>query len=226
MKYKYVFFDRDGVLTRSKPETEAWKKAEIEGWSGREYRMDYDRMMRLFTAAGYPKTGLKSVEEEITFWLRYWVCLLREEGVTDLPEEKAWILHRGTWLRGHMLWPDTIDALEYFRNHGYRMGVISDTSPSLELTLRAVGIADYFESFTCSSLVGAMKPDERIYRAALHTLGAAEEESLYVDDYEPEADGARALGLTAFHLVRSGPCTSRWDIPGLQSMVDYAERNG
>lgn len=226
MKFRYAFFDRDGVLTRPNPETEAWKKTAIEQWSGRPYLMDYERMMRLFAKASYPDNGLKSVEQEIAFWLRYWACLLWEEGVLDAPEEKAQILHQGTWLRGHVLWADAEPTLERFRSVGIRMGVISDTSPSLELTLRAAGIARYFESFTCSSLAGAMKPDPRIYRIALDSLGAAAEESLYVDDYAPEADGARVLGMTAFHLDRGGVCASEWDIPDLCALTHFMEKSG
>ena len=71
------------------------------------------------------------------------------------------------------------------------MGVISDTSPSLRLTLKNSGLSDYFESTTCSAFAGCMKPDPRIYRQALSAMGARAEESLYVDDYEPESDGAR-----------------------------------
>lgn len=58
-----------------------------------------------------------------------------------------------------LLFPETVETLEYFRSYGYKMGVISDTSPSLEYTLRQLGIDGYFTSFTASSLVGAGKPE-------------------------------------------------------------------
>jgi HAD superfamily hydrolase (TIGR01509 family) len=69
------------------------------------------------------------------------------------------------------------------------MGVISDTSPSLELSLQQLGIADYFSSFTASSLVGAGKPSPIIFNAALASLGVSAAESLYVDDYDPKRTG-------------------------------------
>ncbi len=47
------------------------------------------------------------------------------------------------------------------------MGVISDTSPSLEYTLQQLGIAKYFTSFTASSLVGAGKPREQGFTSFL-----------------------------------------------------------
>ena len=42
------------------------------------------------------------------------------------------------------------------------MGVISD----LRLSLETAGIGDYFACAICSVLVGAMKPDPHMYRAA------------------------------------------------------------
>ena len=62
------------------------------------------------------------------------------------------------WCNGdRALFPETVEVLEYFYKNGYKMGVISDTSPSLEYTLQQLGIAKYFTSFTASSLVGAGK---------------------------------------------------------------------
>ena len=50
-----------------------------------------------------------------------------------------------------------------------------------------------------------MKPEPAIYQAALDALGTTAAESLYVDDYNMEAEGARSLGFTAFHIDRSRP---------------------
>ena len=116
-----------------------------------------------------------------------------------------------------------MEALEYFQGRGYKMGVISDCPPSLELTLEDCGLHRYFTSFTASSLVGAMKPDPIIFNAALKALGVAAEESIYVDDYPPEADGARALGFTAFLIDRKGG-GGPWTINNLRQVVDFAER--
>ena len=105
------------------------------------------------------------------------------------------------------------------------MGVISDTSPSLEYTLQQLNIAGYFTSFTASSLVGAGKPDPAIYEAALKAQNVTAEESLYVDDTEEEAEGARALGFTSFHLDRSGKAGGKWTIHNLMQVIDFVESN-
>jgi HAD superfamily hydrolase (TIGR01509 family) len=104
------------------------------------------------------------------------------------------------------------------------MGVISDTSPSLQLTLEAVGLAKYFTSFTASSLVGAGKPSPIIFNAALNAQNVTAEESLYVDDYDVEADGAREQGFTSFLIDRDNQHTGQWVIKSLKEMVDFVER--
>lgn len=223
MILRAAFFDRDNTLLHMDPALRAARTAKIEGWTGRPYHQTYEEMMELFRRAGYPEEGLKSVQEEICFWRRYYRELLEEEGVTDCLEERAEELWDMTWLKGYQLFPETREVLDWFRSRGVRMGVISDTSPSLPLTLEAAGIGEYFGCAVCSDLVGAMKPDPAIYRAALATLGVPAEESLYVDDYDVEADGARALGFTAFHIDRSRSGDGRWRINSLSAIVEFLQ---
>ena len=125
------------------------------------------------------------------------------------------------WFRNVPAWKDRVALPQHFAAHGYRMGVISDTFPSLRLTLEAVGLDQYFEVFVCSDQVGVMKPEPLIYQTALSRMGVSAQESLYVDDYDVEADGARALGFTAFHICRDSEPKECWDIASLQDMVEF-----
>lgn len=122
------------------------------------------------------------------------------------------------------MFPETIEVLEYFHSHGYKMGVISDTSPSLEYTLQQLGISKYFTSFTASSLVGAGKPSPIIFNAALNAQGVSAKESIYVDDYKPEADGAREQGFTSFLIDRKGENNEAWTIQSLKQLIDFVEK--
>ena len=74
MRFKAIFFDRDGTLLTLSPDLRDKRNALIEGWSGKEFHLEYPKMMDLFDRAGYPKEGYKSVEEETAFWRRYWWC--------------------------------------------------------------------------------------------------------------------------------------------------------
>lgn len=224
MKFKAIYFDRDNTITRKNNKIAEWQKQQIESWSGQTYCMDYEKTMKLFDLAGYPKKGLKSVEEEIEFWNRYYVQLLLNEGISEEVEQKGRRLFENIWLKDRELFPEVLEVFSFFKNNGYKIGIISDTSPSLSLTLEAVGLKEYIDCYICSDLVGVMKPDRRIYQAALDALGARAEEAIYVDDYDIEADGARSMGFTAFHIKREGELQSEWEISSLKDIISYVNK--
>ncbi len=224
MEYKALFFDRDGTLTYFTKEKEQWRDKIISEWSGKPFELSYDKMMELFIQASEGRAPwYRNLDDERQFFRRYYKYLLIGEGVTDRIEEKAQLLFNELWCNGdRKLFPETIEVLEYFRSRGYRMGVISDTSPSLEFTLQQLGVAEYFDSFTASSLVGAGKPSPIIFNAALEALGVTAAESIYVDDYQPEADGAREQGFTSFLIDRSGR-RADWTITDLRQLIEFVE---
>ena len=224
-KYKAIFFDRDGTLTYFTAEKEAWRDKTISEWSGKSFELNYDKMMSLFNLASEGrKPWYKTLQDEQEFFKRYYYHLLVGEGVTEDVENKAELLKNELWCNGdRALFSDTAEVLEYFKKHGYKMGVISDTSPSLEFTLQQLGIAKYFTSFTASSLVGAGKPSPIIFNAALEAQEVSASESIFVDDCKEEADGAREQGFTAFFLDRSGKAKDEWTINNLKQLIDFVE---
>ena len=226
MKYKAIFFDRDGTLTYFDKNKEKWRDNIIEEWSGKTFELPYEKMMKLFNMASEgKKPWYKTLDDERNFFKRYYEFLLVEEGVVVNIEERAEILFNELWCNGdRKLFPETIEVLEYFKSKGYKMGVISDTSPSLEYTLQQLGIAKYFTSFTASSLVGAGKPSPIIFNAALTAQGVTAEESIYVDDYKPEADGAREQGFASFWIDRDGSNDNKWKIINLKQLIEFVEK--
>lgn len=225
MKYKAIFFDRDGTLTYFDKEKEIWRDQIISRWSGKPFELPYDKMMKLFNLASQgKKPWYKTVDDEREFFKRFYRQLLINEGVKEDIDVRARLLFNELWCnKARALFPETVEVLEYFYRNGYKMGVISDTSPSLEYTLQQLGIAKYFTSFTASSLVGAGKPSPIIFNAALNAQGVTAQDSLYVDDYKPEADGAREQGFTSFLIDRSGNNTDKWSIQSLKQLIDFVE---
>lgn len=227
-KYKAVFFDRDGTLVRNDPAWTVFRDQKLKEWSGKEFDASYEYFMKFFdrvNAGGFPFAPYKTVEDELAFFRQWYLYVFEDMGITEKTGERADLLVEKLWYLKKQPYEETAEVLEYFRGEGYQMGVISDSPPSLEWTLKDCGLHGYFTSFTASSLVGAMKPDPVIFNAALQAQGVAAEESLYVDDYPPEADGARALGFTAFHIDREGG-GGPWTINNLRQVVDFARNGG
>lgn len=229
MKYKAIFFDRDGTLVRGDPAWTRFRNERLEQWSGREFDSSYDYFMKMFQRVqegGFPFAPYKTVEQELDFFRQWYLYVFEDMGITEKTAERADMLVEKLWYLKKHPYPETVEVLEYFMNKGYKMGVISDSAPSLEMTLEDCGLHKYFTSFTASSLVGAEKPDPIIFNAALEAQGVTAEESLYVDDYRPEADGARALGFTSFLLDRQGiEPEDPFTIGNLRELVNFVERN-
>jgi haloacid dehalogenase superfamily, subfamily IA, variant 3 with third motif having DD or ED/haloacid dehalogenase superfamily, subfamily IA, variant 1 with third motif having Dx(3-4)D or Dx(3-4)E len=227
MKYKAIFFDRDGTLVHGNPEKILWRNETIASWSGKPFELDYEKWTALFKKANNGRNPWyqKTVEDEKALTKRYYYHLLIGEGISEKLDLRAHQLFDAMWHENNppIPYPETVEVLEYFYSQGYKMGVISDTSPSLQLTLEKAGIAHYFTSFTASSLVGAMKPDPIIFNAALRAQNVTANESLYVDDYDAEADGARKLGFTSFLIDREDENKSPFAIKNLKEMIAYVE---
>lgn len=226
MKYKAIFFDRDGTLTYFNEQKEEWRDQIISEWSGIPFQLPYEKMMNLFKLASEgKKPWYKTLDDEREFFKRFYRHLLIGEGIECDIENRAELLFNELWCNGdRALFAETIEVLEYFKNHGYKMGVISDTSPSLEYTLQQLGVEKYFTSFTASSLVGAGKPSPIIFNAALEAQGVSAQESIYVDDYKVEADGAREQGFTSFYIDRSADNADKWTINNLKQLIEFVEK--
>lgn len=77
--------------------------------------------------------------------LRFYKLLLEEEGIKEKVDDRATMLFSQLWCNNdRLLFPEVTNVLEYFKSKGFKMCVISDTSPSLQLTLEQLGIAHYF----------------------------------------------------------------------------------
>ena len=172
---------------------------------------------RRLDAAYRNAKSLSSVDQD--FWSTYYRHLLESLGAPAAlgPELVAATQRSDHWRRVR---PGTRQVLEKLRAGGRRLGVIANSDGHIEDALRAAGLGDCFESFTDSGLVGSEKPDPGIFRAALESLDARAEESLYVGDiYSVDYLGATGVGMSAVLLDVAG--TYREDaLPRLESLEE------
>jgi putative hydrolase of the HAD superfamily len=91
------------------------------------------------------------------------------------------------------------------RLHGrYRLGIVSNFYGNLEAVCRETGLSPHLDAAIDSAVVGAEKPDRRIFEAALSAVGVAPSEALFVGDSLPR-DMAGALALGMPHVwIRAG----------------------
>jgi len=120
--------------------------------------------------------------------------------------------------------PRAVEVLRDLRAAGYRLGVISNATPTLAEILRRTGLAPYMDTITCSSDVGAEKPHPKIFHAAVARAEVPPEKAVHVgDSYEADYLGARRAGLHALFLCREGappvPCPSIRSLGELSALL-------
>jgi putative hydrolase of the HAD superfamily len=103
------------------------------------------------------------------------------------------------------LYPETIDVLKGLRDCGLELGIISNFDSRLFGVLKGLGIADYFDTITISSLARSAKPAAGIFRLALEKHALDPEEALHVgDSLRDDVFGAQKVGLAAVLIRRQG----------------------
>lgn len=92
--------------------------------------------------------------------------------------------------------PDTVEVLNYLKEHGYRVGLLSNWSDEVATVWESVPISKLFDTAIFSCRVGMMKPDPRIYLLAAEQMGVKPEECLFIGDGgSRELSGAGKVGM-------------------------------
>ena len=94
------------------------------------------------------------------------------------------------------------ELIEYARGlrPRYRTGILSNSFVGArEREQEAYGFEDLVDVIVYSHECGMSKPDPRIYTLTCERLGVRPEETVFVDDYGPNATAAREAGLHGVH---------------------------
>ena len=91
-----------------------------------------------------------------------------------------------------------------------------------------LGLEREADAVVLSFEVGVAKPDPGIYRAALDALDARPEEAVFVDDQAAYCEGAEAIGIRSFLILRDdaapaegfGAAGDRVVLHDLRSLLD------
>jgi putative hydrolase of the HAD superfamily len=101
------------------------------------------------------------------------------------------------------LYDDALPVLEWLRDHGLLIGLLSNSSRDLDEFVAHHGLL--VDAVLTSHVHGKTKPHEAIFRALLERLGVSAGDSAMVGDtVEDDVEGARAVGMRAVLLDREG----------------------
>jgi len=94
-----------------------------------------------------------------------------------------------------------IELMRELKASGLKMAMLTNNVREWEPLWRSMmPVDEIFEAVVDSAFVGCRKPEPRIYELTLERIGMAAEACLFVDDLQPNCDGAEAIGMSAVHF--------------------------
>ncbi len=169
------------------------------------------------TSAPEPTTEFSLLDLSMTVMRRE--CeFIREVSIETHVEQIAWeLLQSGYYLfaaNSITLYDDAIPTLQYFRDEGFKLAIVSNWDTPLDPLTERLGIAEYFDAIVASHdvRVRSEKPDPHIFNYALAAVGVSAEEVVHVGDtYQTDIVGAKNVGVRPILLDRDGTQASRWN---------------
>ena len=98
---------------------------------------------------------------------------------------------------------DSIPTLRALREVGVRTCLLSNAGVPIRSVLDRDGISPWVDAVVLSYEVGCVKPDHRIFEAALEALGLPASDVLMVGDNAKDDGGGAAIGLRTLILPRT-----------------------
>lgn len=206
MKYKYIFFDLDHTLWDFDANAKATlQQLHIDLNLVEKGVHDFDLFHRNYLAhnetlwARYRNGHIKQDELRIK---RMWLTLLDfriadEELARQLSELFLQLLPTRT-----ILFPDTVEILQYLQTKGYEMHLITNGFEKTQHSkLKSSGLDVFFREVITSESSNSLKPQKEIFDYALFKSGATVDESIMIgDSIEVDIAGAMAAGMDQVHV--------------------------
>jgi putative hydrolase of the HAD superfamily len=196
-----VLFDVDFTLVKPGPDLGP------EGYQllGRRFGLELDpeRYAEARAAAVETVERHPELDHDEEVWVLFTERIIRGMGGdSDRAYECAVEMTRA-WERAENfeLYEDTLPVLAALREHGLKIGLVSNTGRDLHAFIEHHKLD--VDAAVSSGAHGKTKPHPAIFLAALEQLGVTAEEAAMVGDSpEDDVDGAKALGMRAFLIDR------------------------
>jgi putative hydrolase of the HAD superfamily len=103
------------------------------------------------------------------------------------------------------LFPEARPTLQRLRERGIPLGLVTNGDATQQrFKIERHDLARYFDVMVIEGEFGAGKPDEAVYRHALHALDAEPADACMVgDNLEYDVEGARRIGIAAVWVDRA-----------------------
>ena len=204
-----IFFDMNGTLRTRIPD-QAWQ----------------DQSFKLLLKLLEQPDASPTLPEELTRRYKAYTRWANENGISlseaeiwsewvapDLPAELTGpcapelLLALRNYKGRTVLLPEAAAIIAELHRRGYRLGVISNTTSSIDLPrfIKENDLENYFEAVILSATFGYRKPSPEIFLEAANRLGLPPAECVYIgNNYVNDILGPRNAGYAMAMLVGSG----------------------
>jgi HAD superfamily hydrolase (TIGR01549 family) len=212
-----VLFDVDFTLVKPGPDLGP------EGYQalGRRFGLDLDPARyadaRAAAVAAVERHPELDHDEEV--WVLFTERIIRGMGGDSERAYECAVEMTRAWehAENFELYEDTMPVLGALREHGLKIGLVSNTGRDLNAFIghHALDV----DAAVSSGAHGKTKPHPAIFRAALEQLGVTAEEAAMVGDSpEDDVEGAKALGMRAFLIDRDDRFPEVERLPDLMAL--------
>ena len=145
------------------------------------------------------------LEHDEEVWLRFTEDIVRGMGGDGDACRSVAEAITDRWLHSENfeLYDDVLPVLGLLRDHGLKLGLVSNTSRDLDEFVRHFRLD--VDAWISSRTHGKVKPSPTIFKAILEELEVEPPAAVMVgDSAEDDVEGARALGMDAYLVDRGG----------------------
>jgi putative hydrolase of the HAD superfamily len=161
----------------------------------------HDDMTPLLDTVGLSPEAWAAPDHRDLRWTGSFQSYLDSLGIGRDAAAAAFEIRREMTRRSLVPMEGAIETLDGLRAAGLKLGVISNCSSEVGELWDDSPFAGRFDAVVLSADVGLKKPDPRIYRLTLDSLGVEPADAVFVGDGEAdELPGAEAVGMRAIQL--------------------------
>jgi putative hydrolase of the HAD superfamily len=131
------------------------------------------------------------------------------------------------------LYPETLGVLESLYQRGYKLGLLTNCSPSVIHAITGKNITQYFQVMNFSYQMEALKPEPKVYEETIARLNTSPRTCVFIGDgANNEIEGAKAVGLRTILTTRGMDSKSKNsdyiiekldEIPNILQKIDASE---
>jgi putative hydrolase of the HAD superfamily len=172
--------------------------------------LDRDSSLKSFIVDQYERISALQIMDKDVFVYKFieldkrgyvWKDKVYQQIIQEFNLSLAWEELLADYINGfqrHCIgFPNLLETLQYLKKNHMKLGMITNGFGEFQTNnIKALGIADIFDTILVSEIEGLRKPDPEIFKRALHKLGLKPEEGVYVGDH-PVNDvlASRRIGM-------------------------------